>query len=859
MFCHKCGTQIAEGAAFCHKCGTKVVYVDTAPLSIDTPVPARKPIAASSPTVVTPANPAPRAATITIKANVPINASGNGRNDFKAFVDNHVRATTSFKSAEELLNSKPMKFAWIIVGVLSFLGVVLGAVRIGGIRGALVGLFVLGAFFGYAVVFIVSGIIRSRYGLKYSGKLDRIIDLDDFGIFLNSHLKSVSPYFHECGYLTNRGGLLATIENKFANALQKVTLCSVFGDSEAYMATIAFRPDTATPDSKGMWYTVGAVRRGFMIDGRGASFLGHSCLIRTAPIMQAAVLYYINNQECGVKLMDDTSAAQPADTPAAEGNAESHVNDADIENSGLRKMKTLGRVLWYGALLALLLLSFFNLPINPVVLVAIAGIGLILISLGPKRPFSQPNIVELAIGVILLVAAVVGILLSVRTSDKYVQMVKSGTLNEYPQMTVGKAFDNFLDDPRWESGLSDDDVRFVNVKGRILYYNEEAELLVQFIIVDEKDKSFQYNACEINGVPQANLIFWGLLEAIYNGDSAYIGTTASKGLGSQDEPDFISDINDIGKTQSYDNEFGNIEVTLDYVEFMDKIENTWFGGYKYPDDGCVFLWAAITVKNIGTKYGDLLVAWNTIVYDDIYEFRSYSTEGEPLTGIAPLTPPIEGAIIFEVPIEVMESDKSLVLNFGDGSGSAALSYVIRPDRSTNNVSSASTGKLESGSSHKAAEGFCYKGIPVDQLFGKSQDDIISILGEPEPSILGDFIYGDVSMTFDTWSLPEPYLELIFGGPFEDFSYNGQPFTEDDQRIIEIMGRDPDSSDLSYPGQEFGLYSISYSLDCLGSTVYLEFLFPADEYSTQPTSIYVYWWNPDAADQGVPGVDFPSED
>lgn len=25
MFCHKCGAQIAEGAAFCHKCGAKVI------------------------------------------------------------------------------------------------------------------------------------------------------------------------------------------------------------------------------------------------------------------------------------------------------------------------------------------------------------------------------------------------------------------------------------------------------------------------------------------------------------------------------------------------------------------------------------------------------------------------------------------------------------------------------------------------------------------------------------------------------------------------------------------------------------------------------------------------------------------
>lgn len=31
MFCHKCGSQIAEGAEFCHKCGTKVILEETAP------------------------------------------------------------------------------------------------------------------------------------------------------------------------------------------------------------------------------------------------------------------------------------------------------------------------------------------------------------------------------------------------------------------------------------------------------------------------------------------------------------------------------------------------------------------------------------------------------------------------------------------------------------------------------------------------------------------------------------------------------------------------------------------------------------------------------------------------------------
>lgn len=39
MFCHKCGTQIAEGADFCHKCGTKVVYTDTVQRSVDASAP----------------------------------------------------------------------------------------------------------------------------------------------------------------------------------------------------------------------------------------------------------------------------------------------------------------------------------------------------------------------------------------------------------------------------------------------------------------------------------------------------------------------------------------------------------------------------------------------------------------------------------------------------------------------------------------------------------------------------------------------------------------------------------------------------------------------------------------------------
>ena len=132
----------------------------------------------------------------------------------------------------------------------------------------------------------------------------------------------------------------------------------------------------------------------------------------------------------------------------------------------------------------------------------------------------------------------------------------------------------------------------------------------------------------------------------------------------------------IGETQSYDNEFGNMEVTLDYVEFVDRLQNTWTGGYTYPEKDCVFLCAVVTVKNIGTESGSLLTAWNTIVYDGTYEYRNYTTIAS-LTDIAPLTSPETEILVFMVPNIVVESDQSLVLNINDMGGRAVISYIIR--------------------------------------------------------------------------------------------------------------------------------------------------------------------------------------
>lgn len=169
----------------------------------------------------------------------------------------------------------------------------------------------------------------------------------------------------------------------------------------------------------------------------------------------------------------------------------------------------------------------------------------------------------------MLVLITVGPIFSGGGNDKYVKMVKNGTLEAYPQMTVGEAFDGYLSKPKWESGISEDDERFVNVKGGIKYYDKDAELAVQFFITDEKEGSFEYHACEINGVPQNNFVVLGLFETIY-GEEGISKEGIPKEADTDDDPISILSKIEIGETKSYDDIYGNIEVTLGSVEFVDK-------------------------------------------------------------------------------------------------------------------------------------------------------------------------------------------------------------------------------------------------------------------------------------------------
>lgn len=89
MFCSKCGSRIPEGVAFCPKCGAIIGQNEQQGTGLQE-----------------------SEKTTFISKNGEM--STNEKEEFARFVDNHVRQTTKFQSAKELLNSKaPMRFAKI--------------------------------------------------------------------------------------------------------------------------------------------------------------------------------------------------------------------------------------------------------------------------------------------------------------------------------------------------------------------------------------------------------------------------------------------------------------------------------------------------------------------------------------------------------------------------------------------------------------------------------------------------------------------------------------------------------------------------------------------------------------------------
>ncbi len=93
-------------------------------------------------------------------------------------------------------------------------------------------------------------------------------------------------------------------------------------------------------------------------------------------------------------------------------------------------------------------------------------------------------------------------------NDPGIERIKNGRLTACPNKTINQMVDGFMSSPKWSSGIAKDNIKFVNVKGKMIYMEKPVTADIQFIIKGEK--SFEVYALEFNKIPQNKLMVGAL-------------------------------------------------------------------------------------------------------------------------------------------------------------------------------------------------------------------------------------------------------------------------------------------------------------------------------------------------------------
>jgi hypothetical protein len=96
-----------------------------------------------------------------------------------------------------------------------------------------------------------------------------------------------------------------------------------------------------------------------------------------------------------------------------------------------------------------------------------------------------------------------------------VRIVKDGHFNQYPNKTIGKAFNNFFASPSWKHFLAQDRRDIVEFDGKGTFNSEPVNVKVQFNIIDKKNGAFEVAYFSVNDVQQDISSLEGLLSNIY--------------------------------------------------------------------------------------------------------------------------------------------------------------------------------------------------------------------------------------------------------------------------------------------------------------------------------------------------------
>ena len=127
----------------------------------------------------------------------------------------------------------------------------------------------------------------------------------------------------------------------------------------------------------------------------------------------------------------------------------------------------------------------------------------------------------MVLGLVALVSGFVFVLVALNPQwqeghQQYIEFVKEGYPELYPDVNYGDAFEAYFSDCSWEYFESVDHQDVVEFHGTCLYGGENANVTIQFLLSYE-EQSFEVYALEINGEAQQEYTIAILLADVFEG------------------------------------------------------------------------------------------------------------------------------------------------------------------------------------------------------------------------------------------------------------------------------------------------------------------------------------------------------
>lgn len=220
---------------------------------------------------------------------------------FKDYVDDYIRRSTNFKSADDLLKtSEPsMKFVLVCM-VISAVFFFLLFLCVGAAIGGAVMVGILFSTVGYLISFWVASIKRKKFADKFTGKTTLKINKDELTEFLNFSMNIFPEYFHEwAGMIFVREGGQSTLVN---NQKDEYEIGTEFGKVQSIAAKTLFAKIYVYHENHDA--QSGTICYSFQVSPKimgKPSFKSYKGAVKAIPVMRAAMEYYINVYKSGEK------------------------------------------------------------------------------------------------------------------------------------------------------------------------------------------------------------------------------------------------------------------------------------------------------------------------------------------------------------------------------------------------------------------------------------------------------------------------------------------------------------------------------------------------------------------------------